>query len=155
MALFGTTARALRTEVSNRIMDLVPSNKSTRRFKRYEEKSAQKKPINEFTGTSRMFYIGAAKEVQQTYYGNTITNATYEIPITFVYRRTTTWSDAAIDDMEQVRYDMMNTSGAHGVTGIANRHIDPNTQVIIEPHAEDKWDYYTLRLLAWFEMDHS
>ena len=155
MALFASAARDLRTEVEGRIRDLSPSSRSTKRFKKYDDKASTRTAIDAFTGASRVFQVGMPKEVENTYFGKTTVNRLYEFPITFVYQRTMSWSLAAIDDMEKIRYDLLITSGAHGVTGVGNRHIDPQTQVTIEHHAQDPWDYYTLRLLAWFEMDHS
>jgi len=153
MATLDDITRDLRNEVESQIKGLKPHAKSTKRFSVFEDKSKQRKPITEFTGTSRKFEVGEFREIKSYSFGDGKSYRHFESIITFVYRRTSSWQDAAVDDMQQVRFDIRSTHNDSSVTGVSKRIIDPKTPVTIEPHAEDPWDYYTLRLLAWLEID--
>jgi len=152
MASFATIIRALRSEVSGRLEDIVPNIKSQKRFDEYKERTKDTTPFAEFTGRVRAFQIGAPVEVAPVAFGGSTRQTLYEMPLTILYRRKTIYQIAAQDDIEVIRNDLLRTSASSGVSGVANRHIDMETPLTIEPVTGDPWDHYTLRLIAYLEI---
>jgi len=146
---------ALRAEVAARIVDIVPNIKATRRFKQYSDEARRTTPFEEFTGKVRTFELGAVKFVEHfgVGQGGSVAHKKYEMPITFLYRNTQRYQDAASDDMDVISRDLLNTSNSHGITGVGNRRIDMDIDVIREPVTDDPWDRYTLRLLMWLDIN--
>ena len=152
MASFATIIRALRAEVSDRIEAIEPNVKKQKRFSEYKEVSKDSTPFAEFTGRARAFQIGAPVEVMPVAFGGSTRNTLYEMPLTILYRRRTVWQIAAQDDIEVIRNDLLRTSAACGVSGVANRHIDTETPLVIEQVTDDPWDHYITRLIAYLEI---
>lgn len=141
---------ALRDEVEDRIVALTPNRmvNANEPFTLYT--SQAEKPITEWTGSSRVFAIGAFTEVRRWNLGYSQQQILYTAPITFVYRRTPIWNLAALDDMHQVQHDLLNN--VPSVSGVANRWIPPTESPVVTMHAEQPWDYYTMTLNAYLSV---
>ena len=144
---------ALRAEVKARILAIIPTVREGTRLKEYSKEARKATPIMEFTGASRIFDFGELRDIEHYCLGYTDRGLLKEIPITFVYKRSARWQNAAADDLERIRHDLLVTSGSHGVAGVANRHIPPEIPTELVPNEEDPWDYYTVVLRVWFQID--
>ena len=96
MASLATIYRQLRDEIAGRIVDLVPNlpnvpDRMGGRFSIYSEAEAETCKIEDFTGRSRVFYVGMYEDLGAFSYGHTSRAREYHIPITIVYRTGHEW----------------------------------------------------------------
>lgn len=146
----------LREEVASTIMQIHPDRiiDERARFLLYSDTQRDSKSFTDFVGRPRIFDIGVPTRDRRWQIGKSTSSSVYKIPVTLGYPKTSEWTNAARADINKIRDVFIDTSGSHGVAGIANRHFDEEEQQEqITRSDDDLWIRYTLSLLVWAEVE--
>lgn len=143
----------LRAEIESEIRAINVNRFIDRKYERFELFSPGTTGENIFTQQRpRLFSIGACAFTDPDCIGHTKDSSVEEIPITFVYPRSEKWADAAADDLNKIRHYFSTTPSS--ADGVCQRIIEYEKPTVVE-HTDDPWNYYTVIMMAWLEVDHS
>jgi hypothetical protein len=151
MTTFLTAEEALITEVEGRIIDLVPEREPAQRFNLRTDDTRELENFDEVQLIPRLFEIGFGVLGEVWSVGRDKRSYLYRYPIKFQYPALGHyWKRAALSDAERIAHDLLRNTTS--LSGLQNRRIDPDSEVVFEQDEEDQYFTMEMTLLVIYEI---
>lgn len=151
MTTFLTAEEALISEVEGRIVDLVPEREPAQRFNLRTDDIRELENFDEVQLIPRLFEIGFGVLGEVWSVGYDKRAYLYRYPIKFQYPALGYyWKRGALSDAERITHDLLRNTTA--VSGVQNRRIDPDSEVVFEQDEEDQYFTMEMILLVIYEI---
>lgn len=140
---------ALVAEIKDRLRTLTPDYYPQKRFLDREGVDRSLEDIEDELGEPRLFEIGEGIYSQATYIGCSTIGTRYTHTIKITYPNDEEWTIGMNSDAEKIRRDLITNSTS--VSGVQQRHLDPEAEIIVQKDSDDPWQILILSLVVYYE----
>ena len=152
MATLFDAETALLAELSDAIVDIVPTQDPQIRFKPRSEKARGRSKAAKGLRTTRLFWISKAWFKGKPYMGQGSWAYEIEYMVNVWYPSGKgQWNTVASSDAAKIMHSVMSTSS--NVTGVQQRWIPKDVDITTEVDEDDPWQLLTVPILVHYFVD--
>ena len=154
MTTYLAAHKGVETEIIERIEALSLNEQTRYRFRRYSDAAAASRPIEQFTGTPRVFNLGPSSKLDNIATCGGHYRETRAIALQIVYPldnfRGANWDAIRVDDINLIRADLLNHPTA--TAGVGYRIVQPTATIETTKYSDDPWHLAVVPIEIYFDV---